>query len=330
MAGRWELSSDQADFFLAKLEQRSGMIQPEETVYLQQLTFASIVQEEFSHSGPLRAGDIHAVVLSDRAPTRQVYYAGVQGLSGTQVIGGLAVEPQFVEQVLRDAAAALAIGDDIDVGIEAARDPSTGRDVIRIAFPDSLAFWNLAIAPATPGGALAAARRELLIFAGSTILVLGVLGFGVFLLIRDSARDLQLARLRANFVSGVSHELKTPLTLIRLYGETLLHGKNLPADEKSGFYEIITRESERLTHLIEKVLDFARVDRGQRAYSLQAGDLYPVVSRTVEGYTQYLERRGFSISSSLQDDLPTVRFDADAVSQAMVNLIDNALKYSGE
>jgi two-component system phosphate regulon sensor histidine kinase PhoR len=130
-------------------------------------------------------------------------------------------------------------------------------------------------------------------------------------------------------VSGVSHELKTPLTLIRLYGETLLYGESDSAEERRGYYQIITRESERLTQLIERVLDFSRIERGQKQYHLREDDLAEVIARTVEVYGQYLTRQGFVVETELATELPPVRFDANAIAEAVLNLLDNAAKYSG-
>lgn len=181
----------------------------------------------------------------------------------------------------------------------------------------------------------------------------GLLGYGLYLLrvrqlkkrekelvslveartkdLLEVTRDLErVNKLQADFVSGVSHELKTPLTLIRLYGETLLYGESFSDDERRNYYHIITRESERLTHLIEKVLDFSRIDRGQKQYHLQVGDIGPVVGRTVEIYGQYLMRQGLHVETELATDLPPVQFDPDAVSEAVLNLMDNAARYSGE
>lgn len=174
------------------------------------------------------------------------------------------------------------------------------------------------------------AGRAVWIYGAGTLLVVALLAAGVIFLLRDVNRDLRLNQIRADFVSGVSHELKTPLTLIRLYAETLLHGKEFPEPERRGFYQIITRESERLSHLIDRVLSFSRIERGEGRYSLETGDLAPVVARTVEAYQKYLHRIGFEVETSLAPGLPPVRFDSDAVSQAVVNLLDNALKYSGD
>jgi two-component system phosphate regulon sensor histidine kinase PhoR len=142
---------------------------------------------------------------------------------------------------------------------------------------------------------------------------------------------LEEARQRqADFVSGVSHELKTPLTLIRLYGETLQYGAGFSESERRSYCEIIMRESDRLTRLIERVLDFSRVDRGEKQYNLRAGDIGPIVRDTLDIYGQYLQRQGFRVEVAVEPRLPVTRFDPDAVVDALLNLVDNAAKYSGE
>lgn len=173
-------------------------------------------------------------------------------------------------------------------------------------------------------------NRDLWIYGGTTAFVLAIMLLGVVFVIRDARREVRMSRLRADFVSGVSHELKTPLTLIRLYGETLLHGSDFPESERRGFCEIITRESERLSLLVQKVLSFSSIDRGDKVYSLQTGDLAAVIASIVEVYRKYLERAGFEVDARLIDELPEMRFDAGAVSQAVVNLLENAVKYSGD
>ncbi|HKY31025.1 MAG TPA: two-component regulator propeller domain-containing protein [Candidatus Polarisedimenticolia bacterium] len=157
-------------------------------------------------------------------------------------------------------------------------------------------------------------------------------------LVRERTRSLLEANERleaarqsqADFVSGVSHELKTPLTLIRLYGETLQYGAGVTEEERRSYCEIITHESERLTRLIERVLDFARVDRGEKRYDLQPGDLASVVQRTLDIYGRHLQRQGLQVEAAVEARLPAARFDPDAVADAVLNLLDNAAKYAGE
>jgi two-component system phosphate regulon sensor histidine kinase PhoR len=124
--------------------------------------------------------------------------------------------------------------------------------------------------------------------------------------------------------------LKTPITLIRLYSETLLRHVGIRENERDDFHRIIVRESERLTRLIDQVLTFSRVERGDQTYRLETGDVAPVIHRVIEDYRELLERSGFSLTRVLAESVPPVRFDAMALSQAVVNLLDNAVKYSGQ
>ncbi len=141
----------------------------------------------------------------------------------------------------------------------------------------------------------------------------------------EAARQSQ-----ADFVSGVSHELKTPLTLIRLYGETLQYGSGSSEEERRSYCEIIMHESDRLTRLIERVLDFSRVDRGEKRYDLRSGDMASVVRHTLDIYGRHLQRQNFQVEVHLEPRLPVTRFDPDAVVDAVLNLVDNAAKYAGQ
>lgn len=147
----------------------------------------------------------------------------------------------------------------------------------------------------------------------------------------ETTRQLEEAnRRQADYVSGVSHELKTPLTLIRLYGETLLYGDEFSSEGRRGFYQIITRESERLTRLVDNVLDFSRIDRRVKRYSFQEGDLASVVGETVEVYARHLRRAGFTVEVNLISDLQGVRFDAASLAEMILNLLDNSAKYCNQ
>jgi signal transduction histidine kinase len=171
--------------------------------------------------------------------------------------------------------------------------------------------------------------QDVRICATAIALVSLLLSAGVVLLVRDSARDARTSQLRSDFVSGVSHELKTPITLVRLYGETLLRHETLSTGERREFYRIITRESARLGRLVDQILSFARIERGELTYDLHEGDLASLVGVLVEDYREWLERAGFTLAAAVPASVPPVRFDAEAVSQALVNVLDNAAKYSG-
>lgn len=172
--------------------------------------------------------------------------------------------------------------------------------------------------------------RDLRLHAGAVAVVSLLLSAGVLLLVRETSREARTNELRADFVSGVSHELKTPITLVRLYGETLLRHETLTDSERREFYRIITRESTRLGRLVDQVLAFSKIERGQLTYDLQEGDLPAVANAVLDDYREWLEHAGFSIVREVPDALPPTRFDPAAVAQALVNLLDNAVKYSGD
>jgi two-component system, OmpR family, phosphate regulon sensor histidine kinase PhoR len=173
-------------------------------------------------------------------------------------------------------------------------------------------------------------QKDLRVYVGSVALVLVILSAGVVLLLRDVSREARTNRARSELVSSVSHELKTPITLVRLYSETLLRHPGFSNEDRLGFYRIIARESTRLGRLIDQVLTFSRVERGAQVYHFEEGDLASVVTGVLEDYREYLEHAGFSLRQTVPDAVPPVRFDGAAISQALLNLLDNAVKYSGK
>ena len=173
-------------------------------------------------------------------------------------------------------------------------------------------------------------RTDLLAFAFMTLIVLGVLIMGIVLLARDVARETNLNQMRADLVSGVSHELKTPLSVIRVYAETIDDVSDATVQERRHFAQAIVQETDRLRRLIDDVVDFSRIQQGERSYRLTVGSLSDVVSRTVEQFRRYAELHGFTVSTEIAAVLPPVAFDALSVEQAVMNLLDNAAKYSGD
>jgi signal transduction histidine kinase len=159
-------------------------------------------------------------------------------------------------------------------------------------------------------------------------LVLGLMLFTAYLLWRDVRREVAAAALRARFVSSVSHELKTPLTSIRMFAEMLRYG-HLPATRRDEYLEIVVNESERLTRLINNVLDFSRIDRGDRPYQRTPLLLGDVVRDAARAMAYPLAQDGFELNLRIDDDVPPVLAERDAIIQAVLNLLSNALKFSG-
>ena len=160
--------------------------------------------------------------------------------------------------------------------------------------------------------------------------IIAVMFLGIFVTVRAVMHESEVSRMKSEFVSNVSHELKTPLTLIRMFGETLDTGIVTDEKKRREFYSIIRKESERLTHLINNVLDFSRMDTGNKKYNFEEADLVKVVRSSLEAYKFHIRDNGFEIDSELPDELVMLKIDKDAISQVLLNLFSNAVKYSEE
>ncbi len=171
---------------------------------------------------------------------------------------------------------------------------------------------------------------QTLAYLGVTFLSLTTLLLAMWFLARLARREVALVKLKANFVADVSHELKTPLALIRLFGETLQSGRVVAEEKRREYYAIITRESTRLTNLIDNILDFASIEAGHKEYTFEPTDVGQVVRETYEAYRAQLDHNRFEHHLSIESALPPVNADRDAVSQVVLNLISNAAKYSGD
>ncbi|MDP9338591.1 MAG: HAMP domain-containing histidine kinase [Acidobacteriota bacterium] len=163
-------------------------------------------------------------------------------------------------------------------------------------------------------------------------MVLGALSLfmvgGIWLTYRNVSREMTLARLKSDFVANVSHELRTPLALIRLYAETLELGRLTAKEKYQEYFRIIREESERLTALINNILDFSRIDAGRKEYEFQETNLGELVHSTLESYRFQIQQNGFGFEENIAGDLPPVKVDREAIARSLLNLVNNALKYS--
>ena len=149
---------------------------------------------------------------------------------------------------------------------------------------------------------------------------------GGVLLVLEITRERRESMLKTGFVSNVSHELKTPLTAVRLSAEMLREGR-VKEEAQARYLEVIVRESERLTRLVDNVLDFGRLERGRRKFNLEARDVNELLS-VAEAQRPRVEAAGLTLMVR-SAPMPVMRtFDLDAVGQVLVNLIDNAVKYA--
>jgi len=167
-------------------------------------------------------------------------------------------------------------------------------------------------------------HRSFIILAFLSLMVIG----GLVLTKHIVSKEMAVARLKSDFVSNVSHELRTPLALIRLYAETLELGRISTGEKKDQYYRIIRKESERLTALINNILDFSRIEAGRKEYEFRETDIGELVRNTLDSYRYQVEQQGFELQETIEPNLPTVFVDREAIARALVNLVNNALKYS--
>ncbi len=203
---------------------------------------------------------------------------------------------------------------------------SSGGRLLGPAFPGI----KVEFAAGDDTGFLAAWNLQRSFYLVTLFLVLGVTLFGAYLLWRDVRRELRLAELRTQFVSGVSHELKTPLTAIRMFAETLRMRRSTDTHVQDEYLDTIVNESERLTRLLNNVLDFSQLEQGKKQYQREPCSLAEIVEATANAMRYPLQQQGFELHVETADDLPSVDVDRDAIEQALLNLLTNAMKYSGE
>jgi len=220
-----------------------------------------------------------------------------------------------------------------------ARAAERGRFEAALAPPgsqDSSAALQAPLLPQAPAfdlvlraraGDPAAQRRQTLFAAALASALLLVVLVGYFAL-RDFSRELELADLRSNFVASVTHELKTPLTSVRLLAETLRMGRTRDGATAERLLAAIVEEAERLTRLVENVLAFSRIEKGTRTYRPTEVDLAEAIGEAVRRFHYVLDQEGFELEQE-SDGPVRVYADADGLTESLLNLLSNAVKYSG-
>lgn len=158
-------------------------------------------------------------------------------------------------------------------------------------------------------------------------LLLGAMLLGILLILRDIARERRLSHLRSDFVSNVSHELKTPLTSIHVFAESVLLDRvKSPADQKE-YLKIILKETERLKRMINNILDFSRREKGKVEYQARPVDVSALLKAAISDLSYWLEEMGFKVQTEIEEGVLTSG-DPEALKQVVINLLDNSIKYS--
>ncbi|OGU68180.1 MAG: hypothetical protein A2W30_09140 [Ignavibacteria bacterium RBG_16_36_9] len=166
----------------------------------------------------------------------------------------------------------------------------------------------------------------------TNILLIGlltiVLILGVWIVYRNIRKEVEIAQIKSDFVSNVSHELRTPLSLISMFSETLEMDRVKTDEKKKEYYSIISQEANRLGKIVNSILNFSKMEAGKRQYNFVDSYLNDVAENVYRSYKFHLEQKGFTFKILKDETIPIIKIDEEAVSEAIVNLVDNAVKYS--
>ena len=203
-----------------------------------------------------------------------------------------------------------------------------GEFTVGVPFPTTLYNWRLQVSPKAAEELTTREQNRLLLELVMLLMSCAVIVAGLVTILLTAERMRRVSALKGEFVANVSHELKTPLALVRMFGEMLQSGRVASEEKRKEYLDIIVRESERLSNLIENVLDFAKVERGRDAYDFAVGDVGEAVAKAANVYRYRAEREAVKLVVEIAPQLPLARIDERAIQLAVINLVDNALKYA--
>lgn len=218
--------------------------------------------------------------------------------------------------------------------ISGVKEPSSGKtdpdSAFVLGFDQNFPPWQIRIFQKFPQSVDRQYNLRRNVYILIVAVVMAVLFLGGFMAIRSTAKEVELARLKSEFVSTVSHEFRTPLMSIRYLSEMLDGGRVKGEEKKKIYYSKINKESERLSRLIENMLDFSKIEAGMKEYKFEDLSVEGLIEEVSDRFKQYMAGKKMTLECEIQDDLPTVRADKEAISRALFNLLDNAVKYSGK
>jgi two-component system phosphate regulon sensor histidine kinase PhoR len=157
-----------------------------------------------------------------------------------------------------------------------------------------------------------------------------ILLFGAALIFRNVRKQVELSQLKSDFVSSVSHEIRTPLALITMYIETLEMGRVKNAEKTKEYYRVILNETSRLSGIVNRILSFSQIESNKRKYFLSETNINELVYNAANSFRYSMENKGFTYIFKPDETLPLVKLDREAITDAFMNLVDNAMKYSTE
>lgn len=301
---------------------------------------------EYEAAGFRKMDAIDFIITGNTIPIIFVQRKTGQGFG----IGAMFIDlPEFIQQNLapkmqaisggKFVISALRTGTDSLVYTTAAPDlsPTSGtRENVQLYKSDTQRkdFWIL------PGYYLAislqGATVDDLVKARTTtslvilVLLVVILSAGIIFLYRNIRREIYLSQAKSEFVSNVSHEIRTPLSLIGMFAETLESGRATTEEKKKEYYSIIHKETVRLSRIVNRILNFSQLEANRKQFRFVPLQLNDLCREILETYFSHLKEKGFDFEFEPATNLGAIQGDREAISEAIINLLDNAMKYSAE
>lgn len=255
---------------------------------------------------------------------------------GTAGMFGVQLNNEYLlESVLPEALGNVQLNDGVEVvltdlggrPLSGKRSASTELPLATEYFEDNFPPWKIELfqAPAK-GMEILDLRKNFYFWTILTLII--VLAFGAFLLARTIAHEMEILKIKSDFVSSVSHEFKTPLTSIKALMERLVDGKVRDAGKMDQYFSIIAQDTDKLTRLVNNLLDFSRIEEGKKEYMFSDTDIVRIATEQVERFKKEQVEEGPDIRLAITGEIPILRADADALSRALANLLSNAMKFT--
>jgi len=315
-SGHWRLTRGQFEFYWSEAGRMSGHAEPPPAEGKRLSEIAALVwNDRMNHPQPRGnetvwiAGAPVLLIWRGTPEQRRVLVTRPEALVG-QSISASGVRYAFVDTEGRTLAGTKS---------------GASRSVIRTSSESELP-WTLYVSTSEPvESGLIAQRRFLLL--GLSVMVLFLL-LGAYFIGRAIRREAEVQRMQSNFVSTVSHEFRSPITTMRQLSEMLAFNRVSSEERRQVYYETLVKETTRLQRLIEGLLNFGRMEAGARQYQFEELDAATIVERVVSEFEPHIASAGKYIETAGVDSPCLIDADPDAISVALRNLLDNAVKYS--
>jgi len=267
---------------------------------------------------------ISAAMIPDKTGTNSMGIIGVK-------IKNESLEEQTLKTIIAEIPSSenmrLAISDLSGRVLFGRKDQSAGNPAVTEFFEDNFPPWRIEIFRSQPERSSIVDIKQSFYFWTILTLVV-ILIFGAAIIARTITHEMEVLKIKSDFVSAVSHEFKTPLTSIRALIERLKEGKVKDAAKMEQYFSLISQDADRLTRLVKNILDFSKIEEGRKEYEFVETDVAQLVLQQIENFRKDEIQKGIKIHAAISEGIPHLYVDQDALSQAFNNLLDNALKFS--